>query len=80
MIHLERFAYALKPSWLKHFMHNSNTKIFLNANLSPFGKEFLFNCNFTSSDKIKINNIFVREVCVAWLMAPLALPTTNFEN
>lgn len=83
VIHVESFAYALKTSWIKRFIDNSKTgywKIFFNAHLAPFGKEFLFQCNFRPSDVTKIDNVFIREVCEAWSMASFVTPCSNYGN
>ena len=47
--------------------------------LKPYGKSFLFNCNFHTND-IHVSNAFIFDVCNAWSQYNYNVPSRNFTH
>lgn len=83
IIHVDSFANALKTSWIKRYYDPTAIgfwKIFFDYHLTPFGKQFLFRCNFKGTDIAHIRNTFIKQICTAWGVANFTIPTSNFGD
>lgn len=80
--HVRTFMYALKISWVKRYLGSDNGiwKIFFDYYLTFFGKSFIFQCNFASKDIKSVNNMFIRQVCLAWSCLNFHTPVSNYGN
>ena len=75
MVDISSFINSLKCSWIKRYLdnHKCNWKLFFDHFLKPYGKSFLFKCNFSKETVSQVKNTFYRQVCEAWA-------TFNFRN
>ena len=79
--HLHSFIRGLKCSWVKRYTDNNDAlwKIFFDHYLKPYGKDFLFHCNFSYHD-VSITNDFINDVCKAWSYYAFKNPRNDFKN
>ncbi|KAJ8023150.1 hypothetical protein HOLleu_38251 [Holothuria leucospilota] len=80
--HIRSFIHALKVTWVKRYFNNNAGlwKLFFDYYLSPFGKTFLFECNFRQIDIIDVSNIFIRQICNAWGKLQFSNPAETYGD
>ena len=79
--HIYSFIRSLKCTWVRRYTDGTNAawKLFFDFYLSPYGKSFLFNCNFNTSD-ILVKNSFIKDICTAWSSYAFKTPANNFQQ
>lgn len=62
MLKVKSFISALKITWVNRYRNEGNGiwKIFFDYYLDEFGGQFLFDCNFRSTDMDYIGNTFIK--------------------
>ena len=71
MIDVNIFINSIKARWIKRLTDESNRSIWkqlMNKILQKFGGIVLFKCNMNTSDvkKLRIDNVFLKDIILAW--------------
>lgn len=80
--HIQSFINSLKCTWVRHYCNETDSiwKQLFDFYLKPFGKQFIFQCNFAKNDVKSINNSFIREIVETWRAIVFTKPNDNFGS